>query len=101
MYCSHCGKEVSGQAVICPYCGCMIREIKPVLYAPRDKPNAGFATLSFFFPFIGLILYLVWKDDYPQRAKSAGTGAIVGTIVAVLFGIIFALAFWRLSMDLP
>ena len=41
---------------------------------------------------IGLILYLVWKDDYPLRAKSCGKGALIGVIVAV--------ALWVLSIVL-
>lgn len=56
-----------------------------VLY---DAPNAGFAALGFFFPLAGLILYLVWKDDMPFRAKSAGKGALIGFIVGIVFSII-------------
>ncbi len=45
-----------------------------------DAPNAGFAVLSFFFPIVGLILYLVWNDQYPLKAKSCGKGALIGVI---------------------
>ena len=45
-----------------------------------DAPNAGFAVLSFFFPLVGLILYLVWNDQYPLKAKSCGKGALIGVI---------------------
>lgn len=54
-------------------------------YRPRgyDAPNAGFAVLSFFFPIVGLILYLVWMDQYPLKAKSCGKGALIGVITEV------------------
>lgn len=54
-------------------------------YRPQnyDAPNAGFAVLSFFFPLVGLILYLVWHDQYPLKAKSCGKGALIGVITEV------------------
>jgi hypothetical protein len=57
-----------------------------------DAPSMGYAVLGFFIPLAGLILYLVWKDQYPLRAKSAGKGALIGFIVdLVLPCAIFAL----------
>ena len=37
---------------------------------------------------VGLILYLVWKDTMPLRAKSCGKGAIIGVIFYVVFVIL-------------
>ena len=54
--------------------------------AAGDGPSVGFAVLSFFFPLIGLILYLVWKDSNPLKAKSCGKGALVGVIISAAFG---------------
>ena len=49
--------------------------------------------LSFFFPIVGLILYLVWMDSEPGKAKSAGKGALIGVIVsAALFMLLFIIA---------
>ncbi|HIT13098.1 MAG TPA: hypothetical protein IAB54_02975 [Candidatus Scatomonas merdigallinarum] len=48
--------------------------------------------LDFFFPIVGLILYLVWKDQTPLKAHSAGKGALIGVIVwtalSILLGIL-------------
>ena len=55
----------------------------PQPMAPADAPNTGFAVLGFFFPLIGLILFLMWKDQTPLKAKSAGKGALIGVIVWV------------------
>ena len=59
-----------------------------------DAPNTGFAILSFFFPMVGFVLWLVWKDKTPLKAKSCGKGAlisvIVNTVVSVLIVILYA-----------
>ena len=48
----------------------------------QNAPSGGFAVLSFFFPIVGLILYLVWHDTLPLRAKSEGKGALAGVITS-------------------
>lgn len=57
--------------------------------AVADAPSKGFAVLSFFFPLVGLILWLVWKDKTPLKAKSCGKGALIGVIVNIVFSIIY------------
>lgn len=48
--------------------------------------NGGFlwGLLGCCIPLVGLILFLVWKDNKPKTAKSAGIGALVGVVVAVI-----------------
>jgi len=59
---------------------------QPVSYVdPSDAPSLGFAVLGFFIPLVGLILYLVWKDKTPQKAKSCGKGAIIGFVCSFVF----------------
>lgn len=50
----------------------------------------GWAVLGFFFPLIGLILFLVWKgaEVTKKKAKSAGKGALIGVITYVALSII-------------
>ncbi len=55
-----------------------------------DKSSAGMGCLGFLFPIVGFILWLVWKNDYPLKAKSAGTGALISVVLGVIFGIIGA-----------
>lgn len=65
---------------------------------PNDASSFGYAALGFFIPIVGLVLYLIWKDQMPLRAKSAGKGALVSVIAATSIGIlIFLLPDWRLS----
>lgn len=55
---------------------------------PADKGSFGWAVLGFFFPIVGLILFLVWKDSKPKSAKVAGIGAIVGFVLGLIMYII-------------
>lgn len=86
-YCSHCGAQIDDNAVICVKCGC---SVAPNNTNPQDAPNAGFAVLSFFFPVVGLILWLVWMNTSPFKAKSCGKGALIGVISGVVLGLIYA-----------
>ena len=65
----------------------------PKSFTISGTPNTGFAVLGFFIPVVGLILYLVWHDTLPLRAKSAGKGALIGTIVAVVVPILLSVIF--------
>lgn len=52
--------------------------------------NGGFlwGLLGCCIPVVGLILFLVWKDQKPKTAKAAGIGALISVIAAVAFYII-------------
>ena len=52
------------------------------------EPSLGYAILGFFFPAIGLILYLVWKDTKPGPATSSANGALLS---AILGGVLFVI----------
>ncbi|MCB4902539.1 hypothetical protein KZP17_09005 [Bifidobacterium pseudocatenulatum] len=47
---------------------------------PADTGSFGWAVLGFFFPIVGLILFLVWKSEKPVSAKQAGMGALASVI---------------------
>ena len=36
-------------------------------------------------PIVGLILYLVWKNERPKTAKAAGIGALVSVCIGILY----------------
>ncbi len=86
-FCPSCGKNV-GESAFCPDCGFSINgqpsacAQPPVQYILKpmtpDAPSKGIAWLSFFFPLVGLILYLVYHDTKPLKAASAGKGALWG-----------------------
>jgi uncharacterized membrane protein YvbJ len=85
-FCSRCGKEIFEEAVICPHCGCAV---SPNYVAREvDEPSIGYAILGFFIPLVGLILYLVFKEKTPMKAKSAGLGALVGFVIGIIISFI-------------
>ncbi len=94
-YCKHCGTQIEDTAVICAACGTSVAETAPV--KAEGKASFGWAVLGFFFPLVGLILWLVWKNDEPAKAKRAGVGALVGFIVNVVFSILGGIAGAALS----
>lgn len=53
-----------------------------------DSSSFGWSFVGFCIPIVGLILYLIWKDEMPLRAKSAGKGALTKVITTVLIYIL-------------
>ena len=82
--CSECRKEVSDKANTCPNCG-----------APTSNTNIANEKhtleiiLSFFIPFIGLILFFV----FISKNKKLAMNCIVCCLFGALFEYIFILIF--------
>ena len=55
-----------------------------------DIPSPGMNVLCFLIPVVGLILYLVWKDQTPVKAKDCGKFAIAGAITWVVLSILLS-----------
>lgn len=92
MFCQKCGQKIDNNAGYCINCG--MQQYSGYTEIKNDSPNAGFAVLGFFFPIVGLILYLVFMDEKPKRAKSAGKGALISVILKAIAGIIFAVVYF-------
>lgn len=73
-YCQKCGKELFDEAVFCPGCGC------PTVSNQPTNP--------------------IYSNDYPkirefsEKVKSIYTISLVGTILCLGIGIIFAIIAW-------
>ena len=79
-FCKNCGKEIDDKAVICPHCG-VSQTTQPQVV---DNGGFGWGLLGCCIPIVGLILFLVWKDNKPKTAKAAIIGAIVGVVISVI-----------------
>lgn len=72
----------------------------PQPQAPVQNEGSGFGygCLGFFFPLVGLILFLVWRNEHPRRAKSAGIGALISVILT--FAIPFLVFFFAMFVSI-
>lgn len=88
MYCRNCGKSIDDSATYCINCGTRFdNNIKE----NDDHSSFGFAILGFFIPIVGLILFLIYEEKKPKRAKSAGKGALIGFITKIVLSIILVI----------
>ena len=83
-FCYNCGAEINEKQVMCIKCGAGLtgEHIKENSTEAKDESTiGGLGILCFLIPILGLILYLVWKDEKPIKAKGAGNAAIWGVII--------------------
>lgn len=92
MYCKNCGRSVDDTSSYCNNCGARI-DNKPNADVSEDNSNLGFAILGFFIPIVGLILFLIYEEKKPKRAKSAGKGALIGFITEIVLAIILVILY--------
>lgn len=90
MYCKNCGRTVDDTSSYCNNCGARI-DNKPNADASEDSLSLGFAILGFFIPIVGLILFLIYEEKKPKRAKSAVKGALIGFITEIVLAIILVI----------
>ena len=85
-FCGECGaKTVKGK---CPNCDVKKEEKKVELNEEsetEDEGSIGWGFLGFFFPLIGLILFLVWLNTKKKSSRAAGIGALIGFVVSIIF----------------
>ena len=128
-YCSHCGKEVLDEAVICPNCGCSVQYDgfnkasgntqsgagqRPT-YTPPPQPQpihgsdaySALCILGFVFaflsPLVGLILSIVAynesKRTFSQKSMSLSKAGII--VSAVLMGLFVFIYFMLMIVISP
>lgn len=116
MFCSHCGKEINDQAVVCPYCGVQTANAQQVNYggqqnygAPQqnqnmnqypqpveaDETNVGIVVLSVLFPIVGIILGAVNMSNGKKKSGKAYLmagiiSAAVSFVIGIILGIVIA-----------
>jgi len=60
-------------------------------FAPylRDEPSFGFALLGFLFPYVGLVVYFIIKEEKPLKARSCIKGVVWSVVLTVIFGFMY------------
>lgn len=74
--CQNCGAPVVAGVGFCEKCGAPV-----AAKGPQDKQSIGINILSFLFPLIGIILFFVWKNSSPNKAKGAGLWALISIAI--------------------
>ncbi len=87
-FCTKCGTQLGEGAAFCHGCGASVNGAVVNNRPAENDQTFGWGVLGFFIPIVGLILFLLWKDEYPKRSKSAGIGALVSVIAGVALYII-------------
>ena len=73
-YCSHCGKEIMDEAVVCPYCGCATESKASV----TDEPDKVLNVISFLLPILGAIMYVIYHEKEPKKAAAVAKWTLYG-----------------------
>lgn len=89
MFCPKCGQEINNDAVICVHCGCATQNVPMQPEVSEEPAGCGLQILSFLFPIIGIVLYVVNKDKKPVSAKSCLKIALISWGIAIVVGIVF------------
>lgn len=90
-YCQHCGNPCDVNAAVCLKCGCAFTPTQPVKV---DEPSIWLRIACFFIPVLGLIMFLVERDERPKCAKSYGMAALISVILQVVFVVLFYIIFF-------
>src|SRR5690554_1368456 len=83
-YCRNCGIKLNPGQDVCLNCGIIVNPDKDI----DGKNKLLYGILGFFLPVVGLILFILWKEERPKSAKAAGTGALIATASAIIFAIL-------------
>ncbi len=107
-YCQSCGQQIPDTANFCPTCGAPQNsgyggfggygDGRGPIYEV-DAPSRLLAFVGFFFPVVGLIMYLYWRRSMPLKARSAGRGALAGVILQIALEIIVVILGYVLEID--
>ena len=64
-----------------------------------NEGAGGMKWFCFFIPLVGLILYLIWKDDKPVAAKECGKFALIGVVIGIVIAIIGNIILYSVMMS--
>lgn len=87
-YCYYCGNEMKDNQELCLACGKLVNQKQSSV---SDTGGFLWGLLGFFVPIAGLILYLLWRDDYPLNSQAAGLGALINVGMGLSFFVFYLL----------
>lgn len=106
-YCSHCGKELAEEAVICPNCGCAVDGVTAKKSSESNSDIIAILGLVFSFisSIVGLVLSIIaYKSAVAEDNKRNKNFAVAGiavssvSIAASVITVILVFAFWGVTL---
>jgi len=88
-FCTKCGTEIKESANFCNKCGNARPNRQISIQKIGNGSSFGFALLGFLFPYVGLVVYFIIKEEKPLIARSCIKGVIWGVVLTVIFGFIY------------
>ncbi|GAB2026875.1 DUF5067 domain-containing protein [Lactovum odontotermitis] len=70
----------------------------------NERASFGWFVLAFFIPIVGLILWLIWRNDMPKRSQYSRNGFFAGialNVLAAIFIVIIGISFAAKSDHSP
>lgn len=98
--CRFCDKFIPEKSVGCPYCGNIVNpqmgqaSHNPNPQAKNDSPSFLWGLFAFILPLAGIVLYLLWHKEYPERCASILKGIIVCIVLGVISGILATIIYF-------
>ena len=88
MFCKYCGKEILDQAVLCPHCGMMVKNVDFSALQEQAKPMAQ--PTQFSQPTAQIQSELTEDEKAANELRTAKLARIFGIIAAVFIGLSLA-----------
>lgn len=89
-YCRNCGKEIDQNYNNCPNCGLKLH-LKNNDHSNDSVENFFIYLVSFFIPFVGIIIWMASKEETPTRARTALILSFISTGIVFFFFVVFIL----------
>lgn len=92
MKCNNCDTILKSNYRYCPECG-----HKNNYRKNANNNSFGWGVLGFFVPLAGLILFIMWSSTRKDDARAAGIGALINTILNVIFIIFYMIIIFMIT----
>src|SRR5512137_1697216 len=98
--CVGCGRAISWDANVCPYCG---HDFRVQMAAPaQPQISEGmkilFYILSFLFFIVGIIIGVIYYTKPDPESKHVGKMCIILAVLGVVVGVVCGLAIWGATL---
>lgn len=96
--CVSCGRSISWDANVCPYCGhdYRMQSFAPVQAAGQmsDGMKILLYIISFLFSIVGIIIGVYYMTKPEPEYKEVGKICLVLALVGIVIGALCSVAFW-------